>query len=188
MFGARAARAALAEPRRRRAPGAGRRAAQRRAAAAARAESREALWRYAGLERDGDGPARADARPASAGAPDRRLRAGPRGEPRRPPAHATSPSSIPARRPSRDDARRGATRRSRPGAETDVNAPSTPDRTRRSATTRSVNDELNKTATCNFTQRGVATPALDRMRALAGEPKGVVVHVQVQPSDLPRAR
>ena len=65
VFGARAARAALAEP----GPGSaavaagaarGRGGASRQPISAA---SREALWRHAGLERDGAGPARA--RPAT---------------------------------------------------------------------------------------------------------------------------
>ena len=56
MFGARAARAALADagdgrPARTAPP----RRAARRTAAVSRAVPRRALWRYAGLERDGDG-------------------------------------------------------------------------------------------------------------------------------------
>jgi L-aspartate oxidase len=61
------------------------------------AESRAALWRYAGLERDGQGAVAPRRGPSSSGAAHRRRGAGPPGEPRRPPAPGL-PGSIGASR------------------------------------------------------------------------------------------
>ena len=71
VFGRRAALRALDEP------AAARRDARRRSGAIAPAptrETRKAMWRHAGLERDADGPAPAARRPAPARPPRRALR------------------------------------------------------------------------------------------------------------------
>ena len=89
VFGRRAALAAAGEP--------GRRRARRRAEPDAPRrppgeDTRAALWRHAGLRRDAERPARAARRPLPARAADRRRLPRARGEPRRPPAHATIPT------------------------------------------------------------------------------------------------
>ena len=82
VFGRRAALRALDEPE----PSAGApaRAPDEPVAPPPTRETREAMWRHAGLERDADGLAAAARRPASARSPGRPQRPVPRGEPRRP--------------------------------------------------------------------------------------------------------
>ena len=82
VFAARAAAAAVAEPE----PGAPPPSPDAGPVDTALGEgSRAALWRDAGLERDGEGAGQAAGRPPSARAPDRPGGAGPGGEPRRAP-------------------------------------------------------------------------------------------------------
>ncbi len=120
VFGARAARSAMAQPapdrdagraarRRGPEPSGDRRRSRRRAA--------QALWRNAGLERDGAGLRELDARRAPAGAADRDQRARPHREPRGPPAHRLPRARPWVRRPSRDDWAPPASRRSKSGGE-----------------------------------------------------------------------
>ncbi len=83
VFGARAGRAAAAEAQHTAPPDLPEAAPPPPAPSPA---SREALWRCAGLERDLGGLTSLSDRPPPAGPADRRLRAGPDREPRRPPA------------------------------------------------------------------------------------------------------
>ena len=83
VFGRRAALAALDEPV---PPAAATSARRTEAPPLPTRETREALWRLAGLERDAEGLTELLGRPVSAGPLDRRGLPGPRGEPGRPPA------------------------------------------------------------------------------------------------------
>ena len=96
VFARRAARRALGEP----APAtASARSCERsralRAPPRGEADTRAALWRDAGVERDREGLERLRARPAPAGTADRGVRARAQGEPRGAPAHRTTPSATP---------------------------------------------------------------------------------------------
>ena len=86
VLGGRAAAAGLDEP----APPSDARHRRPRRRHPARPETREAVWRGAGLERDADGLTRLLARPAPARPSRRDLSAGAPGEPRRAPAQGFS--------------------------------------------------------------------------------------------------
>ena len=158
VFGRRAALAALDEP----APGP---ASAARPGAAPIAlpgrETREALWRHAGLVRDRRRPAQAAGRPTSARPSHRRVRAAARGEPR-----LALPARLPRARP-------------RAGPATTRSSARTPSRPSSSGLTAAVNANSTHRGRCGFTSEspllGITHP-------------GEKPHVPVQPGDLPRAR